>query len=208
MCVCFCLPAPMGACVFVCVCMWVSANWFCYSFSFLWQRCLRRCLPFTCYFLGLFLTERGQRAATATAARVSVRKIVSFSCSTFNLCIISAVAASFLMFCQQQNATKNKKKKTKWKGKAQSLKIAKQHRCGCAAPVAAAAAAVVDCDALVICLIKWNFSTTEKNVLKCNRKTVNKSFALLQIKHSAHTHIHMYVCICMRMQMYISTCNK
>lgn len=213
MCVSFCLPAPMGACVFVCVCMWVSANWFCYSFSFLWQRCLRRCLPFTCYFLGLFLTERGQRAATqtatATAARVSVRKIVSFSCSTFNLCIISAVAASFLMFCQQQNATKNKKKKkTKWKGKAQSLKIAKQHRCGCAAPVAAAA--VVDCDALVICLIKWNFSTTEKNVLKCNRKTVNKSFALLQIKHSAHTHMYMYmyVCICMRMQMYISTCNK
>lgn len=197
MCVCFCLPAPMGACVFVCVCMWVSANWFCYSFSFLWQRCLRRCLPFTCYFLGLFLTERGQRAATqaatATAARVSVRKIVSFSCSTFNLCIISAVAASFLMFCQQQNATKNKKKKkTKWKGKAQSLKIAKQHRCGFAAPVAAAA--VVDCDALVICLIKWNFSTTEKNVLKCNRKTVNKSFALLQIKHSAHTHT--YTCMC------------
>lgn len=188
------LPAcPYGS-VFVCVCMWVSANWFCYSFSFLWQRCLRRCLPFTCYFLGLFLTERGQRAATqaatATAARVSVRKIVSFSCSTFNLCIISAVAASFLMFCQQQNA----EKKTKWKGKAQSLKIAKQHRCGCAAPVAAAAA-VVDCDALVICLIKWNFSTTEKNVLKCNRKTVNKSFALLQIKHSAHTHIHVHVCV-------------
>lgn len=201
---CMFLPAcPYGS---VCVCMWVSANWFCYSFSFLWQRCLRRCLPFTCYFLGLFLTERGQRAATqaatATAARVSVRKIVSFSCSTFNLCIISA--ASFLMFCQQQNATKNK---TKWKGKAQSLKIAKQHRCGCAAPVAAA---VVDCDAMVICLIKWNFSTREKNVLKCNRKTVNKSFVLLQIKHSAqtHTHVQMCVCICMRMQMYISTCNK
>lgn len=183
-----CLPLWERLCV--CVCMWVSANWFCYSFSFLWQRCLRRCLPFTCYFLGLFLTERGQRAATqaatATAARVSVRKIVSFSCSTFNLCIISA--ASFLMFCQQQNATKNK---TKWKGKAQSLKIAKQHRCGCAAPVAAA---VVDCDALVICLIKWNFSTREKNVLKCNRKTVNKSFALLQIKHSAQTHTHVHMC--------------
>lgn len=113
-CVSFCLPAPMGTYV----CVWVSANWFCYSFIFLWQRSLRRCLPFTCYFLGLFLTERGQRAATptatqaatATAARVSVRKIVSFSCSTFNLCIISAVAASFLMFCQQQNAKKKKNK--------------------------------------------------------------------------------------------------
>lgn len=134
-CVFLCLPVR----VCVCVCEYRLTGFVVIPLLFLYWataalcrlRCLRRCLPFTCYFLGLFLTERrqlGQRACLRAAAAAEAADRGSFSCSTFNLCIIFAAAAA--SFSDVLPTTKRKKMNGGKKGKAQSLKIAK-HRCCC-----------------------------------------------------------------------------
>lgn len=64
-----------------------------------------RCLPFTCYFLGLFLTSSGQRSGSK-----SEEQIVSFSCSIQFVSFFHSyfIFCCFLMFCQQRKKKTSK----------------------------------------------------------------------------------------------------